>query len=693
MKRILIFFVGFIFISNIAFAENVEDKAKPSILGKSLDETLSSFKEILTPYYRLDPIVITPTRYEDPSLNVSSNVSVIDEKRIGECYPKYVPDLLRDEAGVVVSDLLGNGKAVRVDIRGFGDSAPLNVLVLVDGRRTNQIDLSGADWIQIDPAAIERIEVVRGPQTVLYGDNATAGVVNIVTKSGAKKKPAIGFIYDVGSYRYSSWKGYIEGGSNFLDYFAMASTSYNNGYRINNDLETVDYNAKVTMKPDENFKLTSSAAYHKDRYGQPGAVKPADINRIGRRGSINPDDRAKTEDYYYMLTPEITKDLSFGEVTLSGDALFRSRSTSSASYFTGGSNFITHLLKTIGFTPKAAFIAEIFGIKNRLMGGFDYYGSIDKIRSGYPSAPDTIIIDKKTGGVYLTDTVELPFQLIADAGVRTEWAYYKFDQQAVGHSKNQRWPFEYACEAGLTYKYNDRSSIYGRYSRSFRFPTTEEWYQSLWVDSYGNVISGGLNLGLEPQTANNYEIGIKENSSKYINVNANYHIMDVNDELFYDPLVWQNSIYNHTLHHGLNLETDFYLLDCVRAFFNYTYQRALFVGDKLAGNEIPLVPRNKISTGIKYTLKDCFNVVYSIDYVGARRFANDVRNDMPDLKEHIVHNIKFSYYKYGFEVYGAINNIFNTEYTEYGALDFYLTNPGYYPSPRLNGSMGIRYKF
>lgn len=693
MKLVLV--VVFIF-SGISYAEKpVSEKKdeKPSILGKSLDEMIEPLGNIFVPYNRLDPIVVTPTRYGDPSLNVSSNISVIDEKGIEGSYSKYVPDMLRDKAGVIVSDLLGNGKTTRVDMRGFGDSAPLNVLVLVDGRRTNQVDLSGPDWIQINPAAIERIEIVRGPQTVLYGDNATAGVVNIITKSGANKKPTIGMNYGVGSYRYSSWKGYVEGGSDFLDYFAMASTSYNNGYRINNRLETVDYNTKVTIRPTANFNFQTSAGYHKDWYGQPGAVKPADINRIGRRGSVYPNDQAKTEDYYAMLTPEVKHDLGFGEITAYGDALFRSRRTNSISYSIWGDTFITHHIRTAGFTPKAAFTAELFNIKNRLMVGFDYYGSRDEINSGYFSAPDTIVIDKKTGGAYLTDTVELPFGLIFDGGARTEWAYYRFDQQAVGRLKSEKKPFEYACEAGLTYKYNDKSSIYGRYSRSFRFPTTEEWYQSLWIDSAGNVISGGLNLALKPQTANNYEIGIKENSSKYISVKAAYNIMDVKNELFYDPIAFQNSVYHHTIHHGLDIETDVYLLDDIHAFFNYTYQKAFFVGERFAGNEIPLVPRNKISTGFKYTFKDCLRAVYSIDYVGVRRFANDVLNNMPKLKEHTIHNIKISYYKYGFEVYGAVNNIFDAEYSEYGALDTFRVNPGYYPSPRMNIQAGVNYKF
>ena len=86
--------------------------------------------------------------------------------------------MVQDRSGVVVSDYLGNPKAVVVDVRGFGETSLSNVLVLVDGRRTNQVDLSGVDWAQIDITTVERIEILRGPATVLYGDNAFGGAIS-----------------------------------------------------------------------------------------------------------------------------------------------------------------------------------------------------------------------------------------------------------------------------------------------------------------------------------------------------------------------------------------------------------------------------------------------------------------------------------------------------------------------------------
>ena len=140
----------------------------------------------------LPEVVVTGTRTAEEIQKVPASISVITAADIQRSSAKTAVDLLRREEGIVVRDLLGNGKAAQVDLRGFGETASSNTLVLVDGRRTNEIDLSGVDWAQIPVEQIERIEVLRGPGSVLYGDNAAAGVINIITKSPAKKFTAGG---------------------------------------------------------------------------------------------------------------------------------------------------------------------------------------------------------------------------------------------------------------------------------------------------------------------------------------------------------------------------------------------------------------------------------------------------------------------------------------------------------------------
>ncbi len=696
MKKLIFCLAICVLIARTAFAET---NAKKNVFNEMVDETVSSIKGILAPSMRLAPIVVTPSRYEESSIDVAKNVTVIDQEQISRSYARYVPELLESAAGVNVRSTLGNGKATEVDIRGFGEAAPSNVLVLVNGRRTNQIDLSGADWTQIDIGSIEKIEIVRGSQSVLYGDNATGGVINIITKTGTGKKPRIGLESAWGSYHYGLYGGYIEGGDNFLDYYSRLSYSTTRGYRTNNGLVLTDFNYNTTLKPTEYFHLKFEGNYHKDWYGLPGALKPANIDAVGWQGSIYPNNKAKTTDYYFMATPEIEYSGDLGDITVSGDAILRNRRVESVFFSPFGVTENDDHINTFGFTPKVTAKNEFLGIENKVIAGLDYYNSENSISSTNPPGVDKIIITKDTTGLYIEDSASLTPSLILNGGYRGEWANYKFDQEQVLFAINKKQEFEWAGDTGINYKYNDRSSVYATYSHSYRYPTTEEWYATI-VD-YGAGPTGGLNLNLTPQEGNNYEIGIKENSFKFLAVKAACYIMDLKHELYYDPNTISsnsNSIYDRTMHQGLELEGHLYMIDNLDIFTNYTYQKAFFAGGRYGGNEIPMVPNQKISSGFDYKFMDCIDVNYLINFVGPRRFISDQANVVPSMKSFITHDVKFSYYKYDFEVYGAIYNIFNERYAEQGVLGYNSTftsrtDPGYYPSPGTNFVVGTKYKF
>ncbi|MFH1665654.1 MAG: TonB-dependent receptor plug domain-containing protein, partial [Candidatus Omnitrophota bacterium] len=251
----------------------------------------------------LEPIVITPSRSDRPVSDVSRGVTVITEENIRDSGAGSVPELIRTYSGIAVADFSGNPKGMVVDIRGFGESGLSNVLVLVDGRRTNQADLSGVDWAQISVGSIERIEIVRGPATVLYGDNAAAGVINIITKKGTGIEPRMSVETVYGSYQSKKGSVSVEGGSEFLDYYFNYAYQDTSGYRANNDYLANDYFGNITIRPYKSGEIAFSAGYHTDRYGMPGALYLADIESIGRRGTTHTDDRGFTWDHFATVQP------------------------------------------------------------------------------------------------------------------------------------------------------------------------------------------------------------------------------------------------------------------------------------------------------------------------------------------------------------------------------------------------------
>jgi vitamin B12 transporter len=180
-------------------------------------------------------IVVTPTRTEEPIQRAGSAVTVLTAAEIEKASARDVGDLFRRLPGVTLTQSGGPGHVQTVRIRG-GDVR--HTLVMIDGIRVNDPTSTGRefDFSTLVLADVERIEVLRGPQSALYGSDAMGGVINIITRRG--KGPPTGHLsVEAGRYGTKEVKGGISGGDERVDYsfgFAGFDTAGFStfGYRI-----------------------------------------------------------------------------------------------------------------------------------------------------------------------------------------------------------------------------------------------------------------------------------------------------------------------------------------------------------------------------------------------------------------------------------------------------------------------------
>ncbi len=153
----------------------------------------------------LDPVVVTATRTPTRAEQTLASVSVVDRATIEQRQLRSVPDALRGLPGVTVST---SGGVSSVFLRGTDSDS---VLVLVDGVKVGSATLGTSPWQDLPIDQIERIEVVRGPRSSLYGSKALGGVIQIFTRrGGGALKPR--FTLGAGSYDTASISGGISGG-------------------------------------------------------------------------------------------------------------------------------------------------------------------------------------------------------------------------------------------------------------------------------------------------------------------------------------------------------------------------------------------------------------------------------------------------------------------------------------------------
>jgi len=150
-------------------------------------------------------VVVTATRVPTPLEEVLAPVVVIDRDTIARSVASDVPDLLRFHAGLEISRNGGPGQTTAVFIRGAESN---HTLVLVDGVRINPGTIGLAALQNIAPSSIERIEVVKGPRSSLYGTDAIGGVVNVITRRGSRD----GWSTEVGYGDYDTRSASVVGG-------------------------------------------------------------------------------------------------------------------------------------------------------------------------------------------------------------------------------------------------------------------------------------------------------------------------------------------------------------------------------------------------------------------------------------------------------------------------------------------------
>jgi len=655
------------------------------VLNLAPDIQAASAEDGETRSAAMPEVVVTATRYDEETRNIPANVTVIGEAQIKNSGAQNIPELLRSQPGVMVNDINGSRRSYTVDLRGFGETAALNTLVLVDGRRINQADLSGTDWVQIPLDRVERIEIIRGGRgSVLYGDNAAGGVINIITREGDQFKA--GFTAAGGSY--NTYKGSASASGGFSDLFYSLSASYldTDGYRDNGGQEAKDAGLNLNYYAQDRLKFNFSSGWHKDKAGLPGALKESDFAAGAvRTDTINPNDFADTEDYYFTGGSEF---FFAGDSVFKLDAAYRKRNVASFASFVGGNFTADTGIETISASPRLVLKNEFGGTTNNFSAGFDYEHITEDIVNDLNNPPfsslDRFKLQRRSYGLYLYDDFKPLRDLSISLGYRHDWADFDF-RSSDAPNKDVSLD-ENAYTAGANYTVLDKSYVYLSYARSFRYPVLDEFF---------NFTFNSVNADLKPQDSNDYELGFRYyfNDESYAHLNV--FRIDTTDELLYNPTTYGNAnLDGETRRDGV--EVAFVLVPEKWLSFNgsYTYTAAKIRSGRFADKDIPGVPNHQATLGALLSWRSA-SLALNGRYVGKRPFISDFENAFEPQKDYLVFNARLKYVWNIFTAYLDFNNITDQKYSEYGVISLFSSPPerAYYPSPERNFLAGISLDF
>lgn len=652
--------------------------------------------------HTMKEIVVVATREEQEIMKIPGHVTVITEEKIKRSTAKDITQLLRTEAGMMVTNTSGSTHTgVFIEARGFnnGGGNGGRTLVVMDGQRMNQADTSNADWALIPLHNIKRIEIIRGPATAIYGDTAMAAVISITTKDG-KGEPKVNVDADAGSWDRYGQRISLQGANERFSYFIYGDNMDEGGYRDNSKYQANNLSGKFSYQLNSRLELKGKLGYHDDSRELPGSLTADEIIALGRRASVASTDELNAEqfntnlglNYFHNDNHNLSLDLFYNNTK--GDSL----TTMPGS----GSTTIEDKEEDYNFVLRYTCDQFLWGHNNKAILGIDYIKE-EITSSSYSNFPPWFIQDSTTGyerdiiGIYLHDDFSITDKTILSFGMRYDHADLEYDNITRDYvapnttTQSGKKNFEqWNPKAALTHLINENVSAYVSYAKSFRFPNRDELTGFL-----------GLTPELDPEKADNYELGLKVDLGDNIKGTVALYHMEVEDEILYAPPeidtfgFGQNENFDEIRHRGLEISFESNLIPRTTLIGSYTYTETEIKTGTFSGSELPITPRHKGHIIAIIDLGKGFSLWNQARFVGKRYLANDLSNSFTRLPAFEVWDVKLTYQhdwkNVDLSIFAGVNNVLDEEYEEFGGVGGYQfgSRIGVNPSPERNFLGGI----
>lgn len=625
---------------------------------------------------------------------VGTSTSVITAADIERSPVQSLPDLLAQQAGVQVQHLFGgvNGSRDAVDLRGFGASSHSNVLVLVNGRRYQDFDLQGFDYSSIPVNSIERIEITRGNSgTVLYGDGAVGGVINIVTKA-KPQTPFAGRIEGAfGSFRYREGRVSASGSSGPWSASVFGNMIDSNGHRRNSDLwqrnavANLDYTAS-------RWSAYLNIAADTQRQNFAGGLPPRSTTlpfTLATPSETNTPFDNGSKQGVNVTTGVVTSLGSNAELILDGGVRRKFQQATFYDYFPSPaftynaagatpSSYVDTVMTTSSLTPRLDATHRLFGVQNRLLTGIDLYNT--QYNSDRSQRPGGAIIHhynirQTTAAWYAMNKAAVRPDTDVSFGARVQRNMIQAtddynaaaDPNAGGYSSSAQAPslstseWQYAAHIGGEYRVLPTLALFARAARAFRLGNADERVGA------GNPFALGApaNFSLKTQTSYDFEGGFRINSGRF-NFMSSVYDMYLTNEIHFLPAFGQNINLDPTRRTGWENMAAYQITNDVRLRGGVTYTRAVFRSGTYAGNYIPLVSPWTGNAGFTWDIvKKALILDVNARFWSQRRMDNDQPNAQPLIPANATVDMKLGGEYDRFFWSAAVLNVFNVNYFDY----------------------------
>lgn len=653
-----------------------------------------------------DAVTVTATRFPEKKLEHPIGVTVITREQIAGSSATSLPELLSRYAGINTRNSTGSPD-VSIDLRGFGASGDQNTLVLLDGQRLNDIELTTVRWSAIPLQAIERVEIQRGGGAVMYGPGATGGTINIITRSPVvgDRSATVGASY--GTYNSNDLRAGVNLAGENTGFSLNASQYNSDNYRANNRLEQGNVLGDLRWTGNRGG-LVFKFGLDNQSLRLPGVRTGAQLS-TDPRGTATPADYSARDGRNATLTgkyefdwAEIALDLAYRDTRRIG--FFEDYSGFGFSTFTDTHAHVWSL------TPRLKKAYRFLGQDNVLILGMDAdiwdYKALRAARQEQLSAPQVdLAATQKDRAYYLQNHTALGEATRLTLGARMQRveisASDRINPAAYGSGSMGRNPR--AWELALRHNFVPSLAVFGKLGASYRVATVDEIYNQFGGPAFDSIVRP-----LEPQTSRDREIGAEYRSGAG-RFQARLYRMDLRNEIHFNAVTFTNMNLSPTQREGFELEGSQKLGGGFDLFGSYTRARAVFregvytgfdpvtfapVSVDLGGKHVPLVPRNAAKFGLTWQIADRTSLGAALGYVGKQYFDNDQANTFPgQMASFVTADAKLTHSAGPWSFTLAGNNLTDRKYYTYAIRNGAGTSFNAYPMAGRNFLLTAAYRY
>jgi iron complex outermembrane receptor protein len=612
----------------------------------------------------LPETVVSATRFPEASASLPLSVSVVTAEDIARSGVSTVNEAVMKLLGVPGRLDLSGGNNYVLDLRGFGETANSNQVVIVDGLRLNEADMSVADLAQVSIDSVERIEVLRGTGAVLYGEGATGGVIIVTTKAGAgvKRQNSAQLYAATGSNGLQDLRANAVLASGGFSIDMSATERHSDGHRDN--FASVAKGQTVAAQWSNHWLRVGVRAGRNELYsGLPGSLTAAQYVADPRQASSSTDfGDSKKEN------TGIFAEASLGNWLVAFDA--NQRSAQYRGVIFGGA-YETHL-DASNYSLRARHDATLANLKNSFVIGYDEgdWTSL-VIKSTYKMIG---AVGKSTrSAYYLKDDVTITGSgTRLSAGLRTEEIKRNDGSNPALNTTESAW------ELGVSQPLAKDVFVYGRVGTSFRLPN---------VDEFAYTPGGAV---LQVQTSKDFELGARWKLLA-TQFNLRWYQSDLTNEIGFDGVNYQNVNFDPTKRQGVELEVKHAISASLDVRANAAVREAKFVSGTYAGKDVTLVP------GQTLAIHADWRPVASHTFGAGLTWVSDQRSDFVNvckIPAYLTADARYAYQFKNAELALSIANLTDEKYytAAYGCSTAGVTG-SIYPEAGRTLTASLRVKF